>query len=334
MELTMEGNKPEIKRIGVFTSGGDAPGMNAAIRAVVRAALYADLEVFGIKRGYDGLIKGDLTPMGSRSVSNIIHRGGTILKSARSQEFRTKEGRQKAYETIQKYGIDALVAIGGDGTFTGASIFYEEYGIPTVGIPGTIDNDLAGTDFTIGYDTATNTAVDAIDKIRDTASSHNRLFFIEVMGRDSGFIAVRSALASGAEAILIPEKDMTVDELVDKLEIGAMNNKTSSIVVVAEGGSYGGAMEIAQRVKERFTQYETKVTIIGHIQRGGTPTVFDRVLAGRLGVAAVKGLLDGKHDTMVGLIHDQISYTPIAEALKMDRMINEDIWETAKILSI
>lgn len=328
----MEGNK--IKRIAVFTSGGDAPGMNAAVRGVVRAGLYYGLEVFGVMKGYEGLIEGDVLPMGSRSVSNIIHRGGTILKSARSSEFRTKEGRKRAYETIEKYNIDALVAIGGDGTFTGASVFYDEFGIPTVGIPGTIDNDLAGTDFTIGYDTATNTAVEAIDKIRDTASSHNRLFFIEVMGRDSGFIAVRSALAAGAEAVLIPEKDMTIDELIDTLELGSKNNKTSSLVVVAEGGKAGGAMEIAQRVKERFDHYETKVTIIGHIQRGGTPTVFDRVMAGRLGVAAVEGLMNGKHNTMVGLIHNKVAYTPIHEALKMDREIDEDVWRTARILSI
>ncbi|MGB0983509.1 MAG: 6-phosphofructokinase [Saprospiraceae bacterium] len=331
--MIKEGKKiTNLKRIAVFTSGGDAPGMNAAIRGTVRAALYYGLEVYGVKRGYDGLINGKIKPMNSRSVSNIIHRGGTILKSARSSEFRTKEGRKKAYNNIKKLGIDALVAIGGDGTFTGASLFYEEYGIPTMGIPGTIDNDLAGTDFTIGYDTATNTAVEAIDKIRDTASSHNRLFFIEVMGRDSGFIAVRSAIAAGAEAIIVPEKYTGVDDLIERLEFGQKNKKTSSLVVVAEGSVEGGAFELAQQVKKRF-DYETKVTILGHIQRGGTPTVADRVLAGRMGVAAVQGLLAGKIDSMVGIIHNQITYTPIAEALKMDREINESVWETAKILA-
>lgn len=326
--------KKELKRIGVFTSGGDAPGMNAAVRGVVRAGLYYDLEVFGIYRGYAGMIEGEIVPMDSRSVSNIIHRGGTILKSARSMEFRTAEGRKQAYENLQKHGIDALVAIGGDGTFTGASIFYEEYGIPTMGIPGTIDNDLAGTDYTIGYDTATNTAVEAIDKIRDTASSHNRLFFIEVMGRDSGFIAVRSGLAAGAEAVIIPERNTSIEDLVAMLELGSKKRKTSSLVVVAEGGELGGAMEIARQVNERFSDYDTKVTIIGHIQRGGTPSVFDRVMAGRLGVAAVQGLLKGKKDVMVGLIHNRIRYTTIKNALKMDRDIDEDIWETAKILSL
>ncbi len=331
---TEKKNLAKLKRIGVLTSGGDAPGMNAAVRGVVRSALYYGLEVYGIRKGYKGLINGNLEPMNSRSVSNIIHRGGTILKSARSSEFRTKEGRAKAYETVKKFELDGLVAIGGDGTFTGASIFYDEYNVPTVGIPGTIDNDLAGTDFTIGYDTATNTAVDAIDKIRDTASSHNRLFIIEVMGRDSGFIAVRSALAAGAEAILIPEKDTNVDGLIKILQDGKKNKKTSSLVVVAEGGAYGGAVEVARLVKERFTHYETKVVTLGHIQRGGTPTVFDRVMAGRLGVASVEGLLAGKHTTMVGLIHNKIAFTPIHEALKMDRHIDEDIWETARILSL
>jgi 6-phosphofructokinase 1 len=326
--------KKEIKRIGVFTSGGDAPGMNAAIRGVVRAGLYYGLEVFGIYQGYQGMIEGNIQQMDSRSVSNIIHRGGTILKSARSQEFRTKEGRKKAYDNLQAHNIDALIAIGGDGTFTGASIFLEEYGIPTIGIPGTIDNDLAGTDYTIGYDTATNTAVEAIDKIRDTASSHNRLFFIEVMGRDSGFIAVRSGLAAGAEAVIIPERDFSIDDLVKTLSLGSKNKKTSSLVVVAEGGKHGGAMEIAKQVNERFSDYETKVTIIGHIQRGGTPTVFDRVMAGRLGVAAVQGLINGKEDMMVGLIHNRIRYTPIKNALKMDRDIDEEIWETARILAL
>lgn len=333
--MTMEGKKTtNLKKIAVFTSGGDAPGMNAAIRGTVRAALYYGLEVYGVKRGYDGLINGNIKSMNSRSVSNIIHRGGTILKSARSEGFRTKKGRKKAYENIKKLGIDALVAIGGDGTFTGASVFYQEYGIPIMGIPGTIDNDLAGTDYTIGYDTATNTAVEAIDKIRDTASSHNRLFFIEVMGRDSGFIAVRSALAAGAEAIIVPEKYNGIENLIEKLEFGQKNRKTSSLVVVAEGSVEGGAFALAQQVRERFKHYETKVTILGHIQRGGTPTVADRVLAGRMGVAAVQGILAGEVDAMVGIVHNQIKYTPIAEALKMDRIINEGVWETAKILAI
>lgn len=323
-----------IKKIGVFTSGGDAPGMNAAIRAVVRASYFHGLRVVGIRKGYEGMIRGDVKRLKSRSVSGIIHRGGTILKSARSQEFRTEEGRKKAWRSLQENEIDALIAIGGDGTFTGAHAFFNEFDIPIIGIPGTIDNDLTGTDYTIGYDTATNTAVQAIDKIRDTASSHNRLFFIEVMGRDAGFIAVRSALAGGAEAVLIPEEHLTTEELIKVLETGSKNNKTSSLVIVAEGGKSGSATEIAQQVSKEFSYYDTKVTILGHIQRGGSPTCFDRVLASRLGVAAVEGLIEGQKDVMVGVINNKIVYTPLEEAIQLEREIDAEVLRISKILSI
>lgn len=323
-----------IRNIGVFTSGGDAPGMNAAIRAVVRTGLYYNREMYGIYRGYQGMIEGEIMHLKSRSVSNIIHRGGTILKSARSEEFRTADGRRRAFEKLQKRRIDALVAIGGDGTFTGAHQFYKEYGMPIIGIPGTIDNDLPGSDYTLGYDTATNTTIEAIDKIRDTASSHNRLFFIEVMGRDAGFIAVRAALAAGAEAVLIPERDTTIDELVDKLELGAKANKTSSLVIVAEGGNNGGAFEIAKRVNERFDHYDARVTILGHLQRGGSPSCADRVLAGTLGVAAVEALLKGESDVMVGIINNKVEYTPLKKATELERDIDEEIFRIANILSI
>ena len=324
----------EIRNIGVFTSGGDAPGMNAAIRAVVRTGLYYKREMYGIYRGYQGMIEGEIMHLKSRSVSNIIHRGGTILKSARSTDFRTPEGRRKAFEKLQKRRIDALVAIGGDGTFTGAHVFHEEYGIPIIGIPGTIDNDLPGSDFTLGFDTATNTTIEAIDKIRDTASSHNRLFFIEVMGRDAGFIAVRAAMAAGAEAVLIPERETSIDELVDTLELGAKRNKTSSLVIVAEGGQAGGAIEIAKRVNERFDHYDARVTILGHLQRGGTPSCADRVLAGRLGVAAVEALLNGESDVMVGVINNKVAYTPLKKATELERDMDEEIFRIAKILSL
>ena len=324
----------QIRNIGVFTSGGDAPGMNAAVRAAVRTGLYYNKEMYGIYRGYQGMIEGEIKLLESRSVSNIIQRGGTILKSARSTEFRTKEGRQKAYQKLQKRRIDGLVAIGGDGTFTGAKVFSEEYNIPVIGVPGTIDNDLPGSDYTIGFDTATNTAVEAIDKIRDTASSHNRLFFIEVMGRDAGFIAVRAALAAGAEAVLIPERDMPIDDLVSKLELGAKNNKTSSLVVVAEGGKGGSAIEIAKQVKEKFHYYDTKVTILGHLQRGGIPTVADRVLASRLGVAAVEALLEGRKDEMVGVINNKVVHTPLSKAVELERDIDSEIFRISKILSM
>ena len=283
-----------MKRIAVFTSGGDAPGMNACIRAVVRGGLHYGVEIFGIIRGYNGLIKGDIIPLNSQSVSNIIQRGGTILKSARSKDFMTPEGRKKGYEQLKSHGIEGLVAIGGNGTFTGAEIFFNEFQIPTVGAPGTIDNDLFGTDFTIGYDTAVNTALDAIDKIRDTADSHDRIFFIEVMGRDSGYIAVQSGISGGAESILIPEERQTVDDVVATLKAGFAKKKSSSIVVVAEGDEEGHAANIAEKIKNTIdVPVDIRVTNLGHIQRGGSPSAFDRILASRLGLGALEGLLTG-----------------------------------------
>ena len=278
-----------MKRIAVFTSGGDAPGMNACIRAVVRGGLHYGVEVFGIIRGYNGMIKGDIIPLNSQSVSNIIQRGGTILKSARSKEFMTAEGRKKAYEQLKSHGIEGLVAIGGNGTFTGAEIFYNEYQIPTVGAPGTIDNDLFGTDNTIGYDTAVNTALDAIDKIRDTADSHERIFFIEVMGRDSGYIAVQSGISGGAESILIPEERQTVDDVVATLKAGFQKKKSSSIVIVAEGDEEGHAATVAEKIKQTIdVPVDIRVTNLGHIQRGGSPSAYDRILASRLGLGAIE----------------------------------------------
>jgi 6-phosphofructokinase 1 len=324
----------EINKIGVYSSGGDAPGMNAAIRAVVRASIFYKKEVYGIFRGYDGMIENDIKRLNERSVSNILQRGGTILKSARSMDFKTKEGRKKAYDNLVERGIDALVGIGGDGSFTGAHVFFEEYGIPVVCIPGTIDNDLPGTDYTIGFDTATNTAVEAIDKIRDTALSHNRLFFIEVMGRDSGMIAINSGIAGGAVAILVPEELTSIDELIEKLDVGAKSNKASSLVIVAEGGKSGGAMEIARQVNERISYYETKVTILGHVQRGGTPTYFDRVLASRLGVAAVEGLLRGLTDVMTGVRDGKVVYNKFSDVMSDKRQIDTEALRIAKILSI
>lgn len=323
-----------IRKIGVLTSGGDSPGMNAAIRAVVRAAVYNDIEVDGIFQGYDGMIRGDFKRLNVRSVAKILERGGTILKSARSEEFRTVEGRKKAYEQIREREIDALITIGGNGTFTGAHIFHQEFGVPVVGIPGTIDNDLYGTDNTIGFDTATNTVIEAVDKIRDTANSHNRLFFVEVMGRDSGFIALRAGIATGAIAVLLPEEEMSIDDLVGVLEKSAESNKTSSIVIVAEGDANGGAYEVARKVTEKYAQYETRVTVLGHIQRGGTPSCWDRVLASRMGVAAVEGLLNGYSDVMIGIIHDQEVYTPLVDAISKKFHLNQTELRIAKILSI
>jgi 6-phosphofructokinase 1 len=323
-----------IKRIGVFTSGGDAPGMNAAIRAVVRAAIYYNKEVFGIMRGYEGMIEGDIVKLGARSVGNIIQRGGTILKSARSTEFRTKEGRKKAYENLQKEGIDSLVAIGGDGTFTGLHQLVLEYGIPCVCIPGTIDNDLTGTDFTIGYDTATNTAVEAIDRIRDTALSHNRLFFIEVMGRNSGYIAVNSGIAGGAGAIIIPEESMTFEQLMTLFTGGEGSSKKSNLVVVAEGSKIGDANELARKVAERSSYFDIKVTVLGHLQRGGSPTYFDRVLASKMGVAAVEGLFAGHTDVMVGTRNNIMVYNKFEDIINRTHEIDTESLRIAKILSI
>ena len=324
-----------IKKIGVMTSGGDSPGMNAAIRAVVRACAYYDLKCLGFYRGYEGIIDNDFEEMTPRSVKNIINRGGTILKSARSKEFRTKEGREKAYNNLKENEVDALVLIGGDGTFTGGLIFSQEYDIPVVGIPGTIDNDIHGTQFTIGYDTALNTVVEAVDKIRDTASSHNRLFFVEVMGRDAGFIALNSGVGAGAEEILIPEENIGLDTLLESLKRSKRSGKSSSIVIVAEGDKTGKSVfELAEYVGENLPEYETKVTVVGHLQRGGSPTCFDRVLASRLGVKAVEYLLDGKRDIMVGILNNKITATNIDAITKGHNDINRELLRISDILSI
>ena len=324
----------KISKVGVFTSGGDAPGMNADIRATIRAATYYDKEVYGIMRGYEGMIDNEIVKLGARSVGNILQRGGTILKTARSEMFRTKEGREKAYQNLKKSGIDALVAIGGDGTFTGLHKFNEEFNIPSICIPGTIDNDLAGTDYTIGFDTATNTAVEAIDRIRDTALSHNRLFFIEVMGRNSGYIAINSGIAGGAVAIIIPEEITSFDELYTLLEEGGKTNKKSSLVVVAEGSKIGGANELARLVAERSSYFDIKVTILGHLQRGGSPTYFDRVLASKMGVAAIEGLIAGKNDAMVGVRDNKMVYNDFNTIMTQHHEIDSEALRIAKILSI
>ncbi|WP_372792998.1 6-phosphofructokinase [Lutibacter sp.] len=327
-------NEP-IEKIAVLTSGGDAPGMNAAIRAVVRACAYYNVECVGVYRGYQGLIEGDFETLNARHVSNIINKGGTILKSARSLEFKTEEGRAKAYKNLKKHGIGALVLIGGDGTFTGGLKFIEEYNFPLVGIPGTIDNDIYGTDNTIGYDTALNTVVEVIDKIRDTASSHNRLFFIEVMGRDAGFIALNSGIGAGAEEILIPEKNLGLDRLVDSLNKSRANGKTSSIVVVSEGDKIGKSVfELADYITENFPIYDIRVSVLGHMQRGGSPSCYDRVLASRLGVAAVEALLDRTTGVMVGITNNQISKVELDKAIKMNNDINEELLRVAEITSI
>ena len=322
-----------IKKIGVLTSGGDSPGMNAAIRAVVRAGFYYELEMFGIYRGYEGMIQGDIKKLDSRYITHILERGGTFLKSARSAEFLTPEGRKKAFENLKSHGIDALVVIGGDGSLTGAHKFYEEYGIPAVGLPGTIDNDLSGTDLTIGFDTACNTAIEAIDKIRDTATSHDRLFFVEVMGRDAGFIAINAGIGSAAAAILIPERKTPIETLIEKLKTRSKAKKSSNIVIVAEGGKSGSAQQIADEVKSFLPHYDIKVTILGHLQRGGSPTSLDRLLASKLGVAAVEGLLQGKYDVMAGMINNKIVYTPIVKAIVDDKEVDEEDLRIAKILS-
>ncbi|HRK54754.1 MAG TPA: 6-phosphofructokinase [Cyclobacteriaceae bacterium] len=324
----------EIKKLGVFTSGGDAPGMNAAIRAVVRAGIYYQKEVYGIMRGYEGMIDADIVKLGARSVGNILQRGGTILKTARSKEFRTKEGRVKAFENLKKNGIDGLVAIGGDGTFTGLHYFSSEFDISTICLPGTIDNDIAGTDYTIGFDTATNTAVQAIDRIRDTALSHNRLFFIEVMGRNSGYIALNSGIAGGAGAIILPEEELSFDDLYSLLEAGMETGKKSNLVVVAEGSKLGGANELAKKIAERSDYFDIKVTILGHQQRGGSPTYFDRVLASKMGVAAVEGLLNGESNVMVGFKENKIVYNSYDQVINQQHKIEEESMRIAKILSI
>ena len=309
--------KPKIKRIAVMTSGGDAPGMNAAIRAVVRSCAYYHIECIGIYRGYQGLIEADFKVMNARFVHHIIQKGGTILKSARSDEFRTVEGRKKAYKNLKSKEIDAMVLIGGDGTFTGAMVFNDEFKFPVIGIPGTIDNDIYGTNFTIGYDTALNTVINSIDKIRDTASSHNRLFFVEVMGRDAGFIALNTGIGAGAEEILIPEEDMGLDRLLQSLKKSKRSGKSSSIVVVSEGDKTGkNVFELANYVEENLPEYEVRVSVLGHMQRGGSPTCFDRVLASRLGVKSIELLLDGQFNVMVGLINNKIETVPLEKQLK------------------
>lgn len=322
---------PNIKRLGVFTSGGDAPGMNAAIRAVVRTSLHHGLEVTGIRRGYKGMIAGEFVSLGTIDVANIIQRGGTILGTARSKEFMTPEGRLKAYEQLQKAEIDACVVIGGDGSFTGANIFSQEYDIPFVGLPGTIDNDLFGTDFTIGFDTALNTVVEAVDRIRDTASSHERLFFIEVMGRGAGFIALHSGIATGAEAILIPEIEGEEENLYNYLK--KQGGKPSNIVLVAEGNNIGGAAEIAEKVKEDFKEFDVRVNVLGHMQRGGSPSAFDRFLASRMGVAAVEALLDNQRSIMIGWVNHDIAHVPFNKTIKRHHDLNRILLDVADILT-
>lgn len=324
-----------MKRIAVFTSGGDAPGMNACIRAVVRGAVYFGVEVYGIRRGYNGMIAGDIFEMTSHSVSNIIQRGGTILKSARSKSFFTKEGRQQAYDQLKKNGIEGLISIGGNGTFTGAEIFYNEFGLPAVGVPGTIDNDLYGTDYTIGYDTAVNTALEAIDKIRDTADSHDRIFFIEVMGRDSGYIAIQCGIAGGAEFVMVPEVMTPIGEVVDTLRQGWSRSKSSSIVVVAEGDEEGHAAVVAEKIKDEMSMdMDIRVTTLGHIQRGGIPTAFDRILASRLGLGALEGLLNGRKNVMAGVVDNQLIFTPFHDTITKQKPISEDLLRMVKILSV
>ena len=331
----MSSNQNAINNIGVLTSGGDAPGMNAAIRAVVRSCVYYQGTPYGIYQGYDGLINNNIEKMDAGSVKHIIHQGGTILKSARSEDFKTEEGMEKAWENVQKHDLDGLVVIGGDGTFTGAMEFASRYDFPIVGIPGTIDNDIFGTDFTIGFDSAVNTVVEAVDRIRDTATSHNRLFFIEVMGRDAGFIAVYSGIAAGAEEVLIPEKDRGIEKLFESLERTSKRQKTSRLVIVAEGDKNGSVYELEDRVKEQFGErYETKVTILGHVQRGGRPSCTDRVLASRLGVTAVEALREGRRNVMVGIRDRKVRFTDFEKATKQNPEMDKELLRIADIISI
>ncbi|EKT3966862.1 6-phosphofructokinase [Flavobacterium psychrophilum] len=323
-----------IKKIGVLTSGGDAPGMNAAIRSVVRTCAYHNIDCIGIYRGYQGMIEGDFEEMGPRSVNNIVNKGGTILKSARSKEFMTAQGRQKAHKHLINSNIDALVVIGGDGTFTGAEIFNNEFNYPVIGIPGTIDNDIFGTSHTLGYDTALNTVVEVIDKIRDTASSHNRLFFVEVMGRDAGHIALNAGIGAGAEEILIPEENLGLDRLLESLQKSKTSGKSSSIVVVSEGDKIGkNVFELKDYVEENLPEYDVRVSVLGHMQRGGAPSCFDRVLASRLGVKAVESLLEGKSNYMVGLFQDKVSLTPLEQAIKAKSQIDKELLRVSEIMS-
>ena len=324
-----------ITKIAVLTSGGDAPGMNAAIRAVVRSCAFYKINCFGIKQGYQGLIEDKITPLGPRSVNNIINKGGTILKSARSNEFRTVEGRKKAYQNLQKHAIDALVVIGGDGSFTGGLIFQQEFDIPVIGIPGTIDNDIYGTSHTLGYDTALNTVVEAVDKIRDTAISHNRLFFVEVMGRDAGHIALNSGIGAGAEEILIPEEDMGLERLLESLKRSKKSGKLSSIVMVAEGDKIGkNVFELAEYIEENLPDYEVRVSVLGHMQRGGAPTCFDRVLASRMGLKAVEALRDGVSGNMVGISDGKMIFTPLKKAIKGNSKIDTELVRVSEIMRL
>lgn len=322
----------EINCIGILTSGGDAPGMNAAIRAVTRSSIFAGWKVFGIYRGWEGLIHGDIKEFTTESVSNIIQRGGTILKTARSDAFRTVEGRAEAIKNLEKFGINALVVIGGNGSLAGAQELAKEGDIPVIGLPGTIDNDLYGTDSTIGYDTAMNTIVECVDKIRDTATSHDRIFFVEVMGRDAGFLAQNSAIAAGAEAAIIPEANTNVDQLASFIERGIRKSKNSSIVIVSEKD--GGAMHYAERVRTEYPQYDVRVSILGHLQRGGKPTAYDRILASRMGVAAIDALKEGQRNVMIGVKNDEIVYVPIAKAIKIDKPIGQELIDVLETLSI
>lgn len=324
----------QINRIAVFCSGGDAPGMNAAIRAVVRTGSYHDLHIYGVYRGYEGMIDGEIKRLEKGDVGNIMHRGGTILKTARSERFRTVEGRKMAYESLMAHDIDGLIVIGGDGSFTGASIFSKEYDIPIVGVPGTIDNDLYGTDYTIGFDTAVNTAIEAVDKIRDTADSHSRLFFVEVMGRDTGFIALNTGIGSGASGILIPESKSDVNALLSRLGKMVKRHKLFSLVIVAEGNENGNAQQMAKSIQEQFTEYETKVAIIGHLQRGGAPSALDRLIASRMGFAAVEALMQGKRDIMIGVERNEISYVPFEKAIKERKEPDPELIRMAEILSL
>ena len=323
-----------VKSVGILTSGGDAPGMNAAIRAVTRAGISNGMRTYGIYRGFRGLISGEIEEFKTNSVSNIIQQGGTILKTARSDDFLTVEGRVRAFQTMQKFEIDALVVIGGDGSLTGAAIFANEHNIPIVGLPATIDNDLNGTDTTIGYDTALNTIMESMDKIRDTATSHERLFFVEVMGRNCGFLALNSAIASGAEAAIIPEISIDKDQLGELIEQGFRKSKSSSMVLVAESEVTGGAMKLAERVKKEYPQYDVRVTILGHLQRGGSPTAQDRILASRMGIASIQALLENQRNVMIGIHENEIDYIPFKRAIKKQPQISEEMVEVLRISSI
>jgi 6-phosphofructokinase 1 len=323
----------KVTKIGVLTSGGDSPGMNAAVRAVVRTGLYNGLEVFGIYRGYSGMVEDDIQPLTSRSVANIIQRGGTVLKTARSKEFMTPEGRKIAFENLKKRGINGLVIIGGDGSFRGAQVFSNEFDIPCIGIPGTIDKDMAGTDFTIGFDTAVNTAVRAIDKIRDTADAHDRLFVVEVMGRDAGYIALHSGIATGAEHIMIPETKSNINEIIEGLSEKEKRQKLVNLIVVAEGDETGGGNEVGRLIKEKLPNADVRVCILGHIQRGGSPTCIDRLIASRMGYHAVECLLEGKYNVMVGIVNNRMHYLPLDNAVKAKEKFNKDWLRIVKILA-